>query len=189
MARGSVRQRGRGRWELRVYIGIDAATGRQRYATRTVHGSRRAAVGALDDLAAGVDNARSHTGTVADLLQRWFAAASPGWAPTTVAHTRSIVEVHLVPHLGQVEVAKLTTADIDDLYGHLLSCGGRAGTGLAPGTVHRIHSVLHRALVQALRWDWIWVNPAATASPPRVRRAELRPPHTGRGQRAAGRGG
>jgi len=39
-----------------------------------------------------------------------------------------------------------------------------------------VHSVLHRALVQALRWDWIWINPAAAASPPRVRRAELRPP-------------
>jgi integrase len=176
MARGSVRQRGRGRWELRVYAGVDAATGRQRYATRTVHGSRRAAVRALDDLAVEVDNTRSHAGTVADLLQRWFAAASPGWAPTTVAHTRSIIDCHLVPHLGHLDVAKLTTADIDDFYGDLLRCGGRDGTGLAPGTVHRVHSVLHRALVQALRWDWIWINPAAAASPPRVRRAELRPP-------------
>jgi integrase len=49
MARGSIRQRGRGRWELRVYAGVDAATGRQRYVTRTVHGSRRTAVRALDD--------------------------------------------------------------------------------------------------------------------------------------------
>jgi len=150
MARGSIRQRGRGSWELRMYAGVDAATGRQRYATRTVHGSRRAAVRALDDLAVEVDNARSHAGTVGDLLQRWLAAASPGWAPTTVAHTRSIIDCHLVPHLGHLEVAKLTTADIDDFYGDLLRCGGRAGTGLAPGTVHRVHSVLHRALVQAL---------------------------------------
>jgi hypothetical protein len=49
-------------------------------------------VRALEDLAAEVDNARSHAGTVADLVQRWFAAASPGWAATTVAHTRSIVD-------------------------------------------------------------------------------------------------
>lgn len=67
-------------------------------------------------------------------------------------------------------------AAIDEVYGLLLHCGGRDGGGLSPGTVHRVHSVLHRALVQAQRWGWIWVNPAADTSPPRVRRAELRPP-------------
>lgn len=36
--------------------------------------------------------------------------------------------------------------------------------------------VLHRALSQALRWEWIWTNPAAMASPPRVRRAAIHPP-------------
>ena len=45
-------------------------------------------------------------------------------------------------------------------------CGGRNGDPLTPGTVHRIHVVLHRALAQALRWEWLWVNPAASASPP-----------------------
>src|SRR5688500_13905238 len=47
---GSVRQRGRGAWELRVYLGIDPDSGRQRYATRTVRGSRRAATAALGEL-------------------------------------------------------------------------------------------------------------------------------------------
>jgi integrase len=122
------------------------------------------------------DNARTHAGTVADLLERWFAAASPGWAPTTVAHTRSIINCHLVSHLGHLPVAKLTTADIDDLYGWLLTFGGADGKGLAGGTVRRVHSVLHRAMVQALRWEWIWINPASEATPPRVRRAEIRPP-------------
>jgi integrase len=42
--------------------------------------------------------------------------------------------------------------------------------------VHRVHVVLHRALTQAVRWEWIWLNPAAQASPPRVEPADIRPP-------------
>jgi hypothetical protein len=33
--------------------------------------------------------ARLRAGTLADLLDRWFKTASPGWALTTVSHTRS----------------------------------------------------------------------------------------------------
>jgi hypothetical protein len=47
---------------------------------------------------------------------------------------------------------------------------------LAAGTVHRVHVVLYRALTQALRWEWIWFNPASAASPPRAAPAEVRPP-------------
>lgn len=42
--------------------------------------------------------------------------------------------------------------------------------------MHRIHVLLHRGLTQAVRWEWIWLNPAALASPPRVEPADIRPP-------------
>ena len=42
--------------------------------------------------------------------------------------------------------------------------------------MHRIHVVLHRALEQALRWEWLWVNPASHASPPSCEPAPVRPP-------------
>ncbi|HEV8565143.1 MAG TPA: site-specific integrase [Actinomycetota bacterium] len=119
--------------------------------------------------------ARIRAGTPADLLDQWFEAASPGWSVSTVSHTRSIVDCHLRPHLGHLDLAKLTTADIDDFYAHLLRAGGRGDRPLAPGTVSRVHGVLHRALAQAMRWDWIWLNPASDASPPRVAPAEVRP--------------
>ena len=31
-------------------------------------------------------------------------------------------------------------------------------------------------LTQVVRWEWLWLNPAALASPPRVEPAEIRPP-------------
>ncbi|MGZ4672337.1 MAG: hypothetical protein ACXV3B_08635 [Ilumatobacteraceae bacterium] len=39
---GSLRQRGRDTWELRVYLGVDRDSGRKRWASKTVHGSRHA---------------------------------------------------------------------------------------------------------------------------------------------------
>ena len=96
-----------------------------------------------------------------------------------MSHTRSIVECHLKPDLGHLHLAKLTTADIDDFYAHLLRAGWRDDRPLAPGTVARVHAVLHRALAQAMRWDWIWLNPASSASPPRVPTPEIRPPSPG----------
>lgn len=176
MGRGSMRRRGRDAWELRVYLGTDPATGRQRWATRTVHGSQRFAQGQLSELAEEAGYARLRAGKLSDLFDAWFKAASPGWARTTVSHTRSVIDCYLKPHLGHLHVAKLITEDIDDFYGHLLRAGGRRDQPLAPGTVARVHGVLHRALAQAVRWEWIWLNPASNASPPRVPPAEIRPP-------------
>jgi integrase len=171
-----MRHRGKDAWELRVYQGIDPDTRRQRWLTKTVHGSERFARRQLEDLVAEAGRARIRAGTLSDLLDQWLEAASPGWSASTVSHTSSIVDCHLKPHLGYLDLAKLTTADIDDFYAHLLRAGGRDDRPLAPGTVARVHGVLHRALAQAVRWDWIWLNPASNATPPRVAPAEIRPP-------------
>jgi integrase len=173
---GSLRQRGPDSWQLRVYLGTDAETGRERWASTTAHGSRRHATARLAEFVEAAGYAQLRAGTVEDLLERWFEAASPGWAASTVRQTRSIIDCHLVPHLGHLPVAKLTTVDVDDFYGFLLRAGHRGERPLATGTVHRVHVVLHRALAQAVRWGWVWLNPASTANPPRVPPPEVRPP-------------
>ena len=68
------------------------------------------------------------------------------------------------------------TIDIDDMYRVLSRCGGRNGRPMMSGTVHRVHVVLHRALTQAVRWEWIWFNPAANSIHLGVTPAEIRPP-------------
>jgi hypothetical protein len=77
---GSMRQRGRGCWELRVYLGLDRDTGQRRYAMRTVHGTRRAATAALVELVEDAAYSRLCAGTVGELLERWMSAAAPGWS-------------------------------------------------------------------------------------------------------------
>jgi hypothetical protein len=111
-----------------------------------------------------------------ELLNRWFAANEAGWATTTVRSTWSIIERQLKPKLGHIRVRELTTVMIDEFYASLRIDGAIEGGPLSPGSVQRIHGVLHRALAQAMRWEWIWSNPAASASPPRTEPAGMRPP-------------
>jgi len=134
---GSLRQRGRDTWELRVYLGVDHDSGRERRATNTVHGSRRHANARLGEFVEDAGYARLRAGTVADLLDRWMGHASPAWSSTTLAQTRSIVEHHLEPLLGEVRVNKLTTIDIDDMYRWLSRCGSsRCSPGTASSRCH-----------------------------------------------------
>jgi hypothetical protein len=144
-----------------------------------VRGSERTARRELDRFVEEASFARIHADSVAELLDRWFETASGEWAASTRRETQSLVEHHLKPHLGHLPVTKLTTADIDGFYAYLRRGLGRDGRPLAAGTVHRVHVVLHRALAQAVRWEWIWLNPASQASPPRYVPAEIRPPSAG----------
>jgi integrase len=178
IVRGSVRQRGRESFELRVYAGTDPDTGRRRWVTRTVRGSRTDALRELKALAthANLAPAVGARMTVGELLDLWFARGRTGWSPTTVRNLGSLIERHLKPELGDLLVGDLTTAMVDQFYEHLRTEGRIDGKPLAIGTVRRVHSALHAALAQAQRWSWVFDNAADHASPPRDEPVEMRPP-------------
>ena len=176
--RGFIRRRGDA-WELRVFLGVDAVTGRKRYVNKTVRSGRREADRELNRLVAAAEAGRlanTHA-TVAELLERWFAMARPDFSPKTVLETRGLMDRELLPGLGHVKLSKLRAEDIDAFYARMRATGGgRRGNGLSPGTIKRAHGILRRALQQGVRWGWLGVNPAVGATPPRVLPSELRPP-------------
>ena len=162
---GSIRQRSVGSYELRVFTGTDPATGKRRYRSKTVRGNRPEAereLATMVDIVGRGPSVASKT-TVGELLEQWFTVASANWSRTTIRQTRSVLNRQLHPHLDTVVLADLTTARIDGLYSHLLARGGASGQALKPGTVKRVHVVLSSALAQAMRWGWIWDNPAERA--------------------------
>jgi hypothetical protein len=104
---GSLRQRSPGSFELRVFIGVEPTTKRRRYRSTTVRGNRAEAERELAQMVASAlavraDGVRS---TVSELMERWYAVAASGWAPTTIRQTRSVLDGYLHPHFGDVEVA------------------------------------------------------------------------------------
>jgi integrase len=178
---GSMRQRGENSWNLRVYAGRDAVTGRQISIERTVRGNKREASKVLAAMVAEVDRrpvASARKGTVAVLCREWLDQAAPSFSPKTVETTRMYIEDPIVPMLGSLPVTKLTPADIDRFYRQLLEVGRSRGP-YAPATIRRVHGILRRALTQGVRWGWITHNPAIDASPPRVPMKELKPPDPG----------
>ena len=175
---GSMRQRGEGSWELRVYLGRDPLNGQKRWSSKTFKGGKREAQRALAGMVAAADTngVAPTSGTMAELLDRWFDNASADFSPKTALETTGFINRYLKPGLGPFPVARLRTEDVDKLYRELRKRGGHNGKPLAPGTVKRTHVILHRALEQAVRWGWIATNPAHNAQVPRTPSAEIRPP-------------
>jgi integrase len=153
-------------------------TGKRRYRTATVTGNRADAERALARLVAEVqsDKTIGSTSTVSELFEAWFAIASTSWTPTTTRETRSIVDRCLHPHLGHLHVGDITPAVIDATYATLRERGSMRGGPLKPGTLNRIHVVLRSAFSLAMRWGWVWDNPAERAHRIVVPPTEVHPP-------------
>lgn len=175
--KGFIRQRGSA-WELRVFLGYDPTTGKQRYASKTVRGGKREAQRVLAEMVTDAKHglAPRSASTVGELLEAWFEMAAADLSPTTVKETRGVIDRSLRPAFGERKLAKLKPADIDAFYQQLRVSGGVTGEPLAPSTIRRIHGILRRALAQGVKWGWIGVNPAASASPPKVPPSNIAPP-------------
>lgn len=175
--KGFMRQRGDA-WELRVYLGRDPVTGKQRYASRTVRAGKRAAQRALANMVTDAERGLSvrTTATAGELLEAWFDQAVRDFSPKTVRETRGFIDRNLLPEIGAVPLTRLKASDLDRFYRRLQTSGAAGGGALAPATVRRIHGILRRALGQGVKWGWIGVNPAAATTPPRVPQPEIKPP-------------
>ncbi len=95
--KGSIRGRGSGSFEMRVYAGTDPNWERRRCVTRTVRGDRVDSLRELKVLAVHAKTARAVRArtTIAVLLDQWLARSRIGWSPTTVRDLGSITERHL----------------------------------------------------------------------------------------------
>lgn len=175
--KGHLRRRGSA-WELRAYAGVDPVTKRQKYVTRTFRGGKREAEQELARLVTEVSGGgkAAQDTTVGDLLNEWMHVARKELSPATARGYDWIIKTYITPTLDSVPLSKLRTAQLDRFYLKLRDQGGSGGAPLAPATVRQVHAIVRRALQQGIRWGWITVNPAAMASPPRVRAPELTPP-------------
>jgi integrase len=175
--KGHLRKRGEA-WELRAYAGVDPITKRQKYATRTFRGGKREAEEALARFVTEVSGGgqAAQDTTVGDLIRQWLDMAKLELSPTTARGYAWIIKTYIMPTLGTVPLAKLRTAQLDRMYVKLRSEGGQDGKPLSAATVRQVHAIMRRALQQGIRWGWITTNPAALASPPRVRANDIEPP-------------
>jgi len=173
--RGHLEARGSGTWRAKVFLGQDA-DGRQRYLTRTVHGTRREADAQLRQLIleAGLAHETSHS-TMDDLAAKWLELATETLSPSTLREYRRLLAKIILPQFGSVKVRAIRPSDLDTFYASLRR-RGVSGRALSAQSVRHVHALIRRLLNQALKWGWILTNSALNASPPRVDRVELEVP-------------
>jgi integrase len=176
--KGHIRERGDA-WEIRVYSGTDPLTGRKKYVTRTVRGSRRDADLALARLIVEVTGGVrvAQDATVSDLVLSWFELVRPELSPSTVRGYERNINSHILPTLGRTKLARLKAAEIDHFYAMLRDRGGVGGRPLSPASVRQVHAILRRALQQGVKWEWLTSNPAMLATTPKVRQFKVDPPN------------
>ena len=120
-----------------------------------------------------------HSGTYAEstrmTLREWV---DEKWLPTvamqvklsTFESYRRNMQHHVLPALGGQKIQDIRPTLLNTLYADLLASGRRNGPGgLSAKTVRYIHTIVHKALSDALDAGLIAVNAAERAKPPKPR--------------------
>jgi hypothetical protein len=104
--------------------------------------------------------------TVGKYLTRWLEDSVRGTVrPSTFEVHRHMIEPHIVPALGRLKLKDLNSTHVRGLYREKLD------SGLSTATVRKMHSVLRKALKQAVLDGLI---PAMSARPSNPRKSSTR---------------
>jgi len=118
-------------------------TGRLRYVTRTVHGTKREAGAVLSQLLVEVDQgthvSAGKAGTVAELWTKWYELNSDRLSPTTRRGHTALLERHILPAFGNRKVRGLRAAELDAFSARLSRTGGKGGRPMSrPSTARSL---------------------------------------------------
>jgi integrase len=108
--------------------------------------------------------------TVGEYLTHWLKDSVRGTVrPSTFEVHRHMIEPHIVPALGRLKLKDLNPTHVRGFYREKLD------SGLSAATVRKMHSVLRKALKQAVLDGLIPRNVCEAVKPPKVERKEIRP--------------
>lgn len=164
MARGCIRQRSPGSWQL---LWREKGTGKQK--SMTIAGTKRDAERRMTEIQRSLDSGTytSPTNkTVGEFLLEWLDLTWNTVGITSQARYRRIVNRYWIPTMGGVKLDTLRPADIEKQYSLWVS------SGLSPATVKLHHAILHKALESAVKWEVIPKNPARYVDLPQQKRPE-----------------
>jgi integrase len=155
---GHIRQRSPGAWEIRYTV-----DGKTR--TATVHGTKKDAEKELRKRLVAIDRGDRVDPTkltAGEWFDRWLSIAKPEISPVTFEHYQRFVDGYLKPRFGNIGLAKLTRADVQQLFSDMAE-GGRADGkpgSLAASTRKQLFRVLNICFNRAVDLNLITANPA-----------------------------
>jgi len=168
--RGSIREKSKGSWQIQIYTGT-GPDGKPRRHFETVRGRKGDAQRRLTELLSSLDKGvYTPPGrlTVAEHLNQWLEGyVKTNCSIRTLDSHRSIIETHLIPALGQLQLKHLHAQAIQAYY-------GQACEKLSARTVHYHHRILSQSLKYAVRQGYLGRNPCELVDPPSPRKKPMR---------------
>ena len=154
---GSVYQRKSGSW-------VAQFEGTYRYAKTKSEAKRKLRL-LLEQ--ADTEDKPSSLLTVAKALDDYLLSARQNLKPRTAERYQQVIDGHLTPLLGKVELHKLTAIEIEKMYARKLQ------DGLSASTVQLIHAVLSSAVKRTVRLGLVQTNVCSNVQRPRIQRDEV----------------
>jgi integrase len=168
--RGSIRQKTKHSWQLQIYTG-PGPDGKPRRHFETVRGRKSDAERRRTELLASLDKGvYTPPGrlTLAEHLHQWLEGyVRTNCSQRTLDGYQSIIERHLIPALGHIQLKQLNPQTIQSYY-------GKACEELSARTVHHEHRVLSQSLKYAVRQGYLGRNPCELVDPPSPREKAMR---------------
>lgn len=182
---GSIRERYPGCWEGRYTAGYDILTGKR--IQKGVFAKTRKECAAKLARAIQQDTGpyyRKGKGYDSQPLSTWIrlwfdSYTKPNLRPSSADGYRSMIENHIIPVLGHIQLSKLSSIQIQRFYndlhaqGRLDNHGNRKYEPLSVSTVKHIHAVLSGALKQAVKERIIPFNPCDNCKIPKREKKEM----------------
>lgn len=173
--RGSIFRRGN-LYVVQVELDRDPVTGKRRREWHSGYPTRRDAEAARVEILGRLqrgEHVAPHKLTLgAFLVERWLPTRESQLAPSTFESYSHNVRRHIVPKVGSARLQGFSADVLTRFYAERLE------HGLSARTVRYLHSIVHKALEDALSWGLVVRNVADATSPPSNRAAKAPPPKT-----------
>ena len=160
---GSIFQRKNGTWRAQVTVQGQ----RLSYSTK----SKREAQAWVRKTLAQVDDGLTYQNaqtTLEEFMKNWLTSIESKLRSNTYKQYRQITQQHILPGLGKIKLKDLKPEHIQNRYNEMV----KQGIGLR--TVQLTHSVVHIALVHAVKLGVIPRNPDDATTPPKPSPKEMR---------------
>lgn len=180
MSRGSI-EKYQGKngvsWHIRICVGCDNR-GYPIQQRHTVYGTKRDAEAKMRELSQQLDKGayiKPNKITISEYIPKWYETHRRGLSPTTDRRYRDYINTHILPNLGDFELQKLTTLQIQEFINYMLERGNKCSSnikGLSAKSVRDCIILFKQALKQAIEWGMLSRNPADGVRIPTVTRRD-----------------
>ncbi|MCR8985980.1 site-specific integrase [Brevibacillus laterosporus] len=101
-------------------------------------------------------------------MEDWLKDKQTKVKKRTLETYSGLVNNHIIPSLGEIELSKLTPRHIQNLYNSLFESGR-----LSDENIQKVHTIINDSLNKAVSWEMIPKNVASVVDRPKARKKEM----------------